>query len=260
MSPPDETLSELIVVLRVAVTQIDAAKVLYIRKGIEYVYAVHDFGLLLLPIASRYGEATMTQVAVALQRPVRFLYRARGFAEAFPTREALAADIAQKHEHGEPVFLRDYYLNRIAGKAEVRHELVEAKLMEVVEAIETLKATTPEVPAEEVLSLEVIAQETIRDLREHVDTGAEDDYTAWLRSQACIFCQNSPCDVAHLPTSRGAGGWHTLPVCGSEHRRIHQVGLATFLGMDLVGVERVERLLVQMAKLYLACYSRRGSV
>mgnify|MGYP001594694507 CR=1 FL=1 len=227
------------------------------KRSKEYVCAVHEFGLLLLPVETQYGDNTMGKLAARLNCSLTFLYRAKDFAEVFPTVALLDIDIAQKEAEGRPIYIRDYYLNGRRGRGEARRELVEAKIEEAMEAVERLKATTPEVPLEEVESLEVIAQETKWDLHAHVDEGAEDMYRGWLRQQPCLFCGYSPCDCAHLPQSRGAGGTILVPTCHQCHMEIHQRGFSKFLVND---PSRLDSWLRWTAAAALAVYSRRSLV
>jgi hypothetical protein len=216
---------------------------------------VHEFGLLLLPVETQYGEGTMAKLAARLNCSLTFLYRARDFAEAFPTVALLDADIAKKEADGRPVYIRDYYLNSLRNRGEIRLELVEGKVAEAVEAVETLKATTPEVTEEEVASLTAIAQETAQDLSARINEGAVDAYVGWLKQQPCLFCGSVPCDAAHLPRTKAVGGQCLLPVCHGDHMRVHQLGVRKFFEENPAAMEQM---FAWSGAVLLAAYSRRG--
>lgn len=223
-----------------------------------FITAIYDLGVLLSSVETTYGEGTIHRLATDVNRSESYLYKAKAFAEAW-TAEALSADMAMLRAQGRIPSL-SYYWRQLSAPGQYAVESLERRAMILDADCEEVKATFVETPAivEAVESIQVIVQETNRDLHDRVAEGVQDAYRNWLRQQPCIFCQSSPCDVAHLPISKGAGGLRVLPVCHEEHMLLHQVGLATFLGMDLVSVERVERLLILMADLFLACYSRRN--
>jgi hypothetical protein len=66
------------------------------------------------------------------------------------------------------------------------------------------------------------------------------DNVARVQSMACIVCNRTPSEAAHV-RSRGAGGtWRDIvPLCRDHHREQHAIGIQTFeatYGLDLAAI------------------------
>lgn len=217
--------------------------------GVSFLMAWYGLGTHLATVHRRWGDGVIDRLAADVHRDRSYLYRAMQATVCWPTEDDFRVQLDALRR---PTLNRLYRLLPMTPDARIA--FVEQQMFAVETQAEILKAETPEL-VEEVESIQSVVRQTQAYLHHHLMDGAMDDYTVWLRAETCIFCGATPCDVAHLPKSRGAGGMQVVPVCAWHHREAHQYGMLEFLRRH---PECLEFLLERVGQLYVAYYSRRG--
>ncbi len=235
------------------------------RSRRDALMAFYEMGSVLCNAVTVYGENTLGRIASDLQEDRSTISRARQLAAMFPSRSDFEADVIASEKRGVSPSIA-YYIRQVVPKRPPVEQL-EARAMSLDAEAERLKALMPEA-AGEIESIQAMVRQANHDITAHTDRGAADDYREWIQREKCVFCGWTPCDPAHLPRSKGAGGTKVIPVCHHHHIEvIHQGGMAKFLGIEdapddiqAEAVEKVNCLLDRLADLYVATYSRRSAI